>query len=176
MWVAQSAGELWGTHWMFPPHTAQPWATGDWQDALINPILIKQFQFLSGAKQSQGMTTPPVPHLLSLCTAGHRVTVPAAAPEGRASVKLASAGAGFAFWLQNKQTNPVQCTKGNFEVPLLCSLGYNVLKAPAENCRSPDLRGKGGSRNWSKEFTQCSSLQSIVYICKPCSCKFAFLS
>lgn len=149
MWVAQSAGKLWGTHWMFPPRTAQPWATGDWQDALINPILIKQFQFLSGAKQSQGMTTPPVPHLLSLCTAGRRVTAPAAAPEGRASVKLASAGAGFAFWLQNKQTNPVQCTKGNFEVPLLCSLG--VQRAEGSGGELQESRPEGERREQKLE-------------------------
>lgn len=43
-----------------------------------------------------------------------------------------------------------------------------------KNCRSPYLRGKGGSINWSKEFTQYISLQSIVYICKPCSCDLHF--
>lgn len=161
MWVAQSAGELWGTHWMFPPHTAQPWATGDWQDALINPILIKQFQFLSGAKQSQGMTTPPVPHLLSLCTAGHRVTAPAAAPEGRASVKLASAGAGFAFWLQNKQTNPVQCTKGNFEVPLLCSLG--VQRAEGSGGESQESRPEGERREQKLE----QGIHTVQFPSKP---------
>lgn len=49
-----------------------------------------------------------------------------------------------------------------------------MLKAQMKNCRSPYLRGKGGSINWSKEFTQYIFLQSIMYICKPCSCNLHF--
>lgn len=107
----------------------------------------------------------------SPCTEVHNFRISVEGSGGWSSVKLASAGEGFAFGCRtNKQTNLVQCTKENFEVTLWCSLRYNVLKkSQLKNCRSPYLRGKGGSINWSKEFTQYIFLQSIMYICKPWS-------
>lgn len=174
----QPAGKLWGTHcsWGYSHHAQHnpgPLETGrmHW----LTLFWKSNTQFLSGAKQTQCVTTCTVPHLSSSWTAGHDVRVPAAGPEGWASAKLASAGESFAFGCRtNKQINLVQCTKENFEVTFLCSLGYDVLKAQMKNCRSPYLRGKRRSINWSKEFTQHISLQSIVYICKPCSCNLHF--
>lgn len=80
---------------------------GHWRlkDALINSNWWSNTQLLLDAKQTQRVTTSAVSHLLSPCTAGHNVRVPdVSRSRGWASVKLASAGEGFAFGCRtNKQ-------------------------------------------------------------------------
>lgn len=134
-------------------------------NSMLNKIITK---FLSDAKPNQYCACLTC---YSACTEVHNFRISVEGSGGWSSVILASAGEGFAFGCRtNKQTNLVQCTKENFEVTVWCSLRYNVLKkSQLKNCRSPYLRGKGGSINWSKEFTQYIFLQSIMYICKPWS-------
>lgn len=129
---------------MLPPCTAQSWPTADWQDALINSRVTKQSPVLSGAKQTECITTSPVPHLLPRYSRAQGQS-PSSRSRRMSPSSACLSWRRFCIWLQNKQTNLVQCTKENFEVTFFCTLRYNVLRAQMKNCRSPYLRGKEGA-------------------------------